>query len=94
MNDEKVIEDLMQKVYPDGTPTPQALQYFVVTSDFDWGRGTTLDEAMENARFHLKLDWFRITLGYDLKPGHCGCADGTILHSLHIALDKFRKRRR
>lgn len=91
MKDEKVIEDLMQKVYPDRTPAPKALQYFAATSDFDWGRGPTLDEALDNARFHLKQDWVNIFVGYDLEPGFCGAAAGQIICSFKFNLARYRR---
>ncbi len=67
------------------------IEYFAATSDFDWGRGPTVDEALANARFHLKQDWVNIFIGYDLKPSFPGSASGEIVGSIKLNLTRYRK---
>lgn len=67
------------------------LEYFAATSDFDWGRGANIDEALTNAHFHLKQDWVNIFIGYDLKPGFVARAEGKIIAGFKLDLARYRR---
>ena len=75
------------------TENERPLEYFAATSEFDWGRGPTVDAALDTARFHLKQDWVNIFIGYDLKPSFPGSAKGEIIGCIKLNLSRYRRKR-
>lgn len=76
----------------ENAPAEKPLEFFVTTSDFNWGKGLTIDDALKNAYFSVRLDWVNVFIGYDLCPGSFCSAEGDIVASFKLNLGNYRRK--